>query len=183
MKKILSRIILVMPLWLAIAGHHVWLWPGAGAGVALGVLLIYAGIRAGKLPLIEKTKIGSGSSDYRVTGRNWPLYVEIDDSAPEWRATLAQEIWESIHKTNPINYFRVRSKSGQRELELMGHEVTVQAAVMLYGVAEGSFRKTEAHSMSWAYPELFGGVDVESELAKRRSKAREWVRDNKERFK
>lgn len=182
MKRTLSRIILVIPLWLAIAGHYVWLWPGAGAGVALGVLLIYAGIRVGALPLVEKTKIKSGSSDYRVTGRNWPLYVEIDDNAAQWRATLAQELWESIHKTNPINYFRRRSKSEKRDLELMGHEVTVQAAVLLYGEPEATYRRTEAESMTQAYPELFSGVDVERELAKRRSKAREWVRDNKDRF-
>lgn len=183
MKKIISRIVLMMPLWLALAGFHLWLWPGAGAGFALGVLLIYAGIRAGALPLVEKTRIKSGSAGYRVTGRNWPLYVEIDDSESEWRATLAQEIWESIHKTNPINYLRRRSKSGKRDLELMGHEVTVQSAVLLYGVAEATYRRDEAKSMAQAYPELFGGVDVELEMSGLRSKAREWVRDNQERFK
>lgn len=176
MKKILSRIILVMPLWLALAGHYVWLWPGAGAGLALGVLLTYAGIRAGKLPLIERKQLDGAN------GRNWPLYVEIDPKAAYHKAVLAQELWEAIHKTNPINLIRSRSEKGQRTMEYMGHEIEVQAAVMLYGVAEATYRKAEAERMQAGYSGIFEGQPVERELAARRDKARKWVRENRERF-
>lgn len=176
MKKILSRIILVMPLWLAIAGFHFWLWPGAGGGFALGVALIYAGIRAGALPLVERTSIKGAN------GRNWPLYVEIDPKVPYHKAVLAQEIWESIHKALPWNAIKARSKKGKREMEYMGHEIEVQAAVLLYGVAEATYRHAEAERMQAGYSGLFEGQPVERELAARRSEAREWVRDNRERF-
>lgn len=176
MKKIISRIVLMMPLWLSLTGFHFWLWPGAGAGFALSVLLIYAGIRAGALPLVEKVSIKGAN------GSNWPLYVEIDTKAAYWRAVLAQEIWEAIHKVLPWNLIRSRSKKGRRDMEYMGHEIEVQAAVLLYGVAEATYRKAEAERMQAGYSGLFDGQPVERELAKRRSKAREWVRDNKDRF-
>lgn len=182
MKKIISRMVLITPLWLALTGYHFLLWPGAGGGVALGVLMIYAGIRAGKLPLVERTRIKSDNPDYRVTGRNWPLFVQVDPVVDNWRAVLAQEIWESIHKTNPISLFRSRSKSGQRALELMGHEVTVQVAVLLYGEGEAACRRAEAGRMKAAYPALFKGTDVELEMRKRSRDAEKWVRDNWERF-
>lgn len=176
MKKLFAVAILVLPAWLAVAGHHFYLWAGAGGGFALGVTLIYAGIRAGALPLVEKASIKGAN------GRNWPLYVEIDTKAAYWRAVLAQEIWEAIHKTNPINLIRSRSKRGQRDMEYMGHEIEVQAAVMLYGVAEATYRKAEAERMQAGYSGLFQGQPVEHELAARRSKAREWVAGNRERF-
>lgn len=176
MKKIIAFATLAMPAWLAVAGHHFYLWPGAGGGFALGVALIYAGIKSGRLPLVEKTSIKGAN------GRNWPLFVQIDTSAAYWRAVLAQEVWEATHKANPINLIRSRSKKGQRDMEYTGHEIEVQAAVMLYGVAEATYRKAEAGRMQAGYSGLFENQPVERELAARRSKALEWVRDNRERF-
>lgn len=175
MKKILAFVLLFSPLVLSVIGLQIYGYPGLAAG-AMGVLLIVGGIRSGRLPLVEKGTIKGAN------GRNRPLHVIIDPTVPYYKAVLAQEIWESVYKTNPINLIRSRSKKGQREMELMGHEVEVQAAVLLYGVAEASYRKIEAEVMQRGYSGLFRGVDVETEMAKRRKKAADWVRENRSRF-
>lgn len=175
MKKLLAFALLFSPVVLSIVGLQVYGYPGLAAG-ALGVLLIVGGIKSGHLPLVEKGAINGAN------GRNRPLHVIIDPSVPYYNAVLAQEIWESIHKTNPINLIRSRSKKGQRDMEYMGHEIEVQAAVMLYGVAEATYRKAEAERMQAGYSGLFENQPVERELAARRSKAREWVANNRERF-
>lgn len=175
MKKLAAFALLFSPVILALAGLHFYGYPGLAAG-ALGVLLIVGGIKSRHLPLVEKGAIKGAN------GRNRPLHVIIDPTVPYYKAVLAQEIWESIYKTNPINLFKSRSKSGQREMELMSHEIEVQAAVLLYGVDEATYRKIESSAMQRGYGGLFKGVDVETEMARLRSDAARWVRDNRGRF-
>lgn len=63
-----------------------------------------------------------------ANGRNWPGYVQIDPGAPMRAAVWAQEAWESRHKLNPVNLLRSRlSLRHRRRMEIMGHEVEVQA--------------------------------------------------------
>lgn len=50
------------------------------------------------------------------------------------------------------------------------------------GVAEATYRKIEAETMQRGYSGLFRDVDVETEMAKRRKDAAEWVLDNKDRL-
>lgn len=169
MKKLAAFALFFSPVALSIIGLHFYGYPGLAAGM-VGVLLIYAGIKAGKLPLVEKGKIKGAN------GLNRPLHVIIDPTVPYYKAVLAQEVWESIHKTNPINLFKSRSKRGQRELELMGHEVEVQAAVLLYGVNEKEYRAKEAKSMT-GYKQFkgFSARSIERDMTKRTQAARKWL--------
>lgn len=175
MKKLAAFMLLFSPVALSVAGLHLYGYPGLATGL-IGVLLIVGGIKSGHLPLVERGKIKGAN------GRNRPLHVTIDPTVPYHKAVLAQEIWESIHKTNPINLLKSRSKSGQREMELMGHEIEVQAAVMLYDVDEREYRKAEAGRMRAGYGGIFRGMDVEAEMARLSGKARAWVVENKGRF-
>lgn len=176
MKKLIAFLLYFSPVLGGIATWNWFQWPGAAAAAAGCCLLIYAGIRAGLLPLVEKTSLKGAN------GKNRPLYVQIDTTADYWRAVLAQEIWESIRKTNPYHLVRSRSDDGQRELELVGHEIEVQAAVMLYDVDEREYRKAEAGRMRAGYGGIFKGRDVEASMVKHTPLAREWVRKNRSRF-
>ena len=175
MKKALAFLALFSPVALAALGWHLY-GPLGLLGALLGVALTGVGVRSHLLPLIEYGPLRDAN------GKNKPLYVQIDPTVPYYKAVLAQEVWESIHKTNPINLIRSRTKKGQRDMELMGHEVEVQAAVLLYGITESTYRRIEAETMQRGYGGIFKGVDVETEMAKLSGKARAWVVENKGRF-
>jgi hypothetical protein len=146
------------------------------AAVALYVAA-FLGVRTGKLPIVKWKRPGSAN------GRNWPgTYVEVDPNHSHKRSVLAQEMYESGYKLNPINLVRTRiSRSDQRKMELMGHEVEVQAAVAFYGVNEADHRLNEARAMYAGYEGLFKDMpsdEIVGEMEQRAGKARKWVEDH-----
>jgi len=121
----------------------------------------------------------------RLTGKNatnWPFLVVLNKELEFPAAIAAQEIWESRHKTNPVNLVKVlSSKNKRREMEYMGHEVEVAAAVELYGEDERSYRRMEAEMLQRGYKGLFDHLTVEqieSEMKKRSREAKKWVAEN-----
>lgn len=121
----------------------------------------------------------------RLTGRNarnWPGLVILGKGIRHPAAVCAQEVYESRWKMNPVNLLRrAVSKSANREMEIMGHEVEVQAAVRIYGVAEAAYRRKEAASMIRGYDGLFQGFSaggLEAAMADKADKARRWVSRN-----
>lgn len=119
-------------------------------------------------------------------GLNGPGFVVIDPDAPYPAAVWAQEAWESQHRlTNPVNWiatmwpFRKIDPSPTRRMEIMGHEVEVQAAVLIYGVDANWYRDSEARAMRRGYGGLFSSTPLDDliEAMKARSDdARQWVR-------
>jgi hypothetical protein len=173
--KYLTAAFYTSPLLLAVLGnsYHVY---GAAAGL-IPIILMYLGVKQGFFPIVKREKLKGAN------GRNWPLLVIMDPDASMYKAVLAQEIYESIHKTNPINLLKTRSGKGAQELELMGHEIEVQVAVLLYGVKEHEYRKREALSMK-GYKQ-FKGWDaerIEAEMQKKTNEAKKWVSKNHKRF-
>ena len=114
-------------------------------------------------------------------GRNWPGVVIIDKQHPFRAAIWAQEAWESRYKLNPVNLLMSLTTDGKRKLELMGHEVEVQAAGAVYAVDEDAYRIDEADRMITGYPKLFGKMtrlQVVSAMRNNSADASDWVRDN-----
>lgn len=138
--------------------------------------LIFFGIRKQWLPIVKKERM-SGKN-----GENRPLFVKVDPSHDRWRAVLAQEIWESIHKTNPVNLIRTRfSDSAQRKMEIMGHECEVQAAKIIYGVDTAAYRAREARAMHNGYGRIFKDMApdiIADKMEARSNEARRWVEKN-----
>lgn len=115
-------------------------------------------------------------------GRNWPGLVILDPAAPLPAAILAQEAWEAIYKLNPFALLVTRlSRSARRRMEIMGHEVEVQAAVLIYGKVASAYRGAEARSMRAGYDGLFAGMGEARIVAAMESvsdEANRWVRRN-----
>ena len=115
-------------------------------------------------------------------GRNWPGFVILGKDIERPAAVAAQEIWEARHKLNPLALLQVlTSKDSRRKMELMGHEVEVQACVIIYGQSEIVARKREAVAMHNGYDGLFrhmSPLKIEAEMRKRSDKARAWVQAN-----
>ena len=115
----------------------------------------------------------------RANATNWPGFIILDPAAPQPAAVWAQEAYEALHKLNPINLVLTRlSRSARREMEIMGHEVEVQAAVAVYGDVEGARRMREAVSMTPRYGGLFksmGEKSLERAMAARADDARRFV--------
>lgn len=94
--------------------------------------------------------------------QNSPWRVLIDRRAPYWRAILAQEVWESNHKRGalwrPLRLFRMlfRREEFDQDLEIMGHEVEVQAAAVFFGLGQAQYRAAEARAMAAHYPQFEG---------------------------
>ena len=66
-------------------------------------------------------------------------------------------------------------------MEIMGHEIEVQAANMFYNVNVSKYRKEEAERMRNGYSGLFkkfSVADLEEAMKDRAIPARQWVRDN-----
>lgn len=119
-----------------------------------------------------------------ANGRNWPGLVILDPRAAYPAAVAAQEVWESRHKLNPLNLLRVRlSKSAQRAMELMGHEVEVQAVARFYDGNPAMHRRSEARAMLRGYGGLFrdwSETRLIGEMERRTVKAARWVSDNRQ---
>lgn len=121
-----------------------------------------------------------------ANGRNWPGYVQLDPDAPLRAAVWAQEAWESMYKMNPMNLLRVRlSRKYRRRMEIMGHEVEVQAAAMVYGISASKYRMDESGSMKNGYNGLFDSMSRTQLIAAMEAVAPDaarWVRRNRGRI-
>ena len=100
------------------------------------------------------------SNSISSNGRNWPLVVvtrkdlsfpaaviaqEIYES--NWKTNPKKEIYESNWKTNPKNWLDYFTDDGKRKLEILGHEVEVVTANLIYEVDIPSYRNREAYSI------------------------------------
>ena len=175
--KLIASALYFSPVFAGLIGYQLHSYMAGAAGALGCILLMVIGIKVRKLPIVQWRKIDGAN------GRNWPLLVIMDPDAAAYKAVLAQEIWESIHKTNPINLLKTRSGKGAQELELMGHEIEVQVAVLLYGVKEHEYRKREAESMK-GYPQFKGWEtpDIVDGMMDKTNAAQSWVAKNQTRF-
>jgi hypothetical protein len=171
--RYLASLLYLSPLYAGVAGY-LYTGPYGIAAALLPALAIAIGIKTHKLPIVRWER-----PDRDANGRNWPLYVMMDPKATYPLAILAQEIYESLYKTNPLNLIYTRTGEGARELELRGHEVEVQAAVRLYGASETEYRKAEARSMV-QYKQFKGWTPDNIELAMmaHTGMAQRWVNKN-----
>lgn len=128
------------------------------------------------LPIIIRRRIDGAN------GTNWPGVVILDPDAPMPAATLAQEVWESRWKLNPANLLRrLTSDNTRRRMEIMGHEVEVQAAVLIYEADTDAIRSREARAMLAGYDGLFRGWTLDrlrAAMAGVSDDARVWVAGN-----
>ena len=118
-----------------------------------------------------------------ANGRNWPGYVLLDPDAPHRAAVWAQEAWEAMRKLNPLALVKVRlSRRARRRMEIMGHEVEVQAAALVYGLSASTYRVAEAARMRAGYDGLFAGLSAPQLVAAMEAvsdDAGRWVRRNR----
>ena len=118
--------------------------------------------------------------------KNNAFRVVVDRDAPFRAAVLAQELYEAEAKRDPIRAVEVRlDHSAERKLEIAGHEVEVQAAVLLYGQDEDAYRAKEAASMHRGYDGLFRdmpGAEIIAAMEARAPSARQWVERNRARL-
>ena len=124
------------------------------------------------------------SNHISSNGRNWPLVVVIRKDLSFPAAVIAQEIYESNWKTNPKNWLDYFTDDGKRKLEILGHEVEVVTANLIYGVDIPSYRNREACSMVRNY-EIFRNcsvVGVETAMLEVNQEAAEWVNNNLKRL-
>ena len=124
------------------------------------------------------------SNHISSNGRNWPLVVVIRKDLSFPAAVIAQEIYESNWKTDPKNWLDYFTDDGKRKLEILGHEVEVVTANLIYGVDIPSYRNREACSMVRNY-EIFKNcsvVGVETAMLEVNQEAAEWVNNNLKRL-
>ena len=124
------------------------------------------------------------SNSISSNGRNWPLVVVIREDLSFPAAVIAQEIYESNWKTNPKNWLDYFTDDGKRKMEILGHEVEVVTANLIYGVDIPSCRNREAYSMVRNY-EIFKNcsvVGVETAMLEVNQEAAEWVNNNLKRL-
>jgi hypothetical protein len=132
------------------------------------------------LPVITLSKKLNGAN-----GRNWPGIVIIDPAAEMRAAVWAQEMYEATWKLNPWNLLRrTFTARGREEMEIMGHEVEVQAAVLLYGVDAIEYRSLEVWALSH-YKGLWRSIPVQDRprhitglMVDVSDKAKAWVQTN-----
>ena len=120
------------------------------------------------------------SNSISSNGRNWPLVVVTRKDLSFPAAVIAQEIYESNWKTNPKNWLEYFTDDGKRKMEILGHEVEVVTANLIYGVDIPSCRNREAYSMVRNY-EIFKNcsvVGVETAMLEVNQEAAEWVNNN-----
>jgi len=97
-----------------------------------------------------------------ANGRNWPGLIVIDPAAEMRAAVWAQEAFEANWKLNPWNLLRrTFTARGREEMEVMGHEIEVQTAVLLYGVDGLEYRSKEARVLSY-YKGLWRNVAMQN---------------------
>ncbi len=124
------------------------------------------------------------SNSISSNGRNWPLVVVTRKDLRFPAAVIAQEIYESNWKTNPKNWLEYFTDDGKRKMEILGHEVEVVTANLIYGVDIPSYRNREAYSMVRNY-EIFKNcsvVGVETAMLEVNQEAAEWVNNNLKRL-
>ena len=124
------------------------------------------------------------SNSISSNGRNWPLVVVTRKDLSFPAAVIAQEIYESNWKTNPKNWLDYFTDDGKRKMEILGHEVEVVTANLIYGVNIPSYRNREAYSMVRNY-EIFKNcsvVGVETAMLEVNQEAAEWVNNNLKRL-
>ena len=124
------------------------------------------------------------SNSISSNGRNWPLVVVTREDLSFPAAVIAQEIYESNWKTNPKNWLEYFTDDGKRKMEILGHEVEVVTANLIYGVDIPSYRNREAYSMVRNY-EIFRNcsvVGVETAMLEVNQEAAEWVNNNLKRL-
>ena len=124
------------------------------------------------------------SNSISSNGRNWPLVVVTRKDLSFPAAVIAQEIYESNWKTNPKNWLDYFTDDGKRKLEILGHEVEVVTANLIYGVDIPSYRNRGACSMVRNY-EIFRNcsvVGVETAMLEVNQEAAEWVNNNLKRL-
>ena len=124
------------------------------------------------------------SNSISSNGRNWPLVVVTRKDLSFPAAVIAQEIYESNWKTNPKNWLEYFTDDGKRKMEILGHEVEVVTANLIYGVDIPSYRNREAYSMVRNY-EIFKNcsvVGVETAMLEVDQEAAEWVNNNLKRL-
>ena len=124
------------------------------------------------------------SNSISSNGRNWPLVVVTRKDLSFPAAVIAQEIYESNWKTNPKNWLEYFTDDGKRKMEILGHEVEVVTANLIYGVDIPSYRNREAYSMVRNY-EIFKNcsvVGVETAMLEVNQEAAEWVNNNLKRL-
>lgn len=117
-----------------------------------------------------------------ANGRNWPGVVHLDPEAPYRAAVWAQEAYEAVHKLNPFNLLlSPLSKRHQRRMELMSHEIEVQAARIVYASNASAYRLREVVSLKYGYDGLFAEmtqVQIEHLMLANQNAANRWVRQN-----
>ena len=124
------------------------------------------------------------SNSISSNGRNWPLVVVTRKDLSFPAAVIAQEIYESNWKTNPKNWLEYFTDDGKRKTEILGHEVEVVTANLIYGVDIPSYRNREAYSIVRNY-EIFKNcsvVGVETAMLEVNQEAAEWVNNNLKRL-
>ena len=124
------------------------------------------------------------SNSISSNGRNWPLVVVIRKDLSFPAAVIAQEIYESNWKTNPKNWLEYFTDDGKRKMEILGHEVEVVTANLIYGVDIPSCRNREAYSMVRNYKifKNWSVVDVGTAMLEANQEAAEWVNNNLKRL-
>ena len=117
-----------------------------------------------------------------ANGRNWPGVIHLNPNAPYRAAVWAQEAYEAVHKLNPFNLLRTRlSKRHKQRMEIMGHEIEVQAVRIVYALNINSVRQREAISMKRGYDGLFADMtkdQIEQLMLANQDAANRWVRKN-----
>ena len=130
-------------------------------------------------------KIKIGDLDGRNATNN-AFRVIVDRDAPFRAAIVAQEVWEAEQKQDPVHAVKIRlSDSERREMEIMGHEVEVQAAVLFYQQDAAAYRAKEAAAMQRGYDGLFRKMtpaQIVAAMERQSAKAARWVEKNRKRL-
>lgn len=89
----------------------------------LGIALVWIPILI-FCPILKVTD----SMPNHILARNNPFVIKIRSDLDNWTGTLAQELYESKFKHSLINLLRLvfGDDNLEREMEIMGHEITVQ---------------------------------------------------------
>lgn len=117
-----------------------------------------------------------------ANGRNWPGLVYLDPEAPLRAAVWAQEAYEASWRLNPINALKVRFFSKERrKMNIVSHEIEVQASVLVYARNAEVIRWREAASMQRGYNGLFAEMTqarIAQLMKAHETMAYRWVRAN-----
>lgn len=146
--------------------------------ILIGVALVWIPI----LIFCPVVKITNNMPSH-IQATNNPCRIKIRSDLYNWVGVLAQEYYESKLKHNPINLVRLlfKDESIEREMELMGHEITIQ---FLPDDEQHKARLRRANSLK-EYYKVFKGWDVEviyECMLEESPFAQEWIADNIEKI-